>query len=407
MILFINTFITNKRFFKYKDKPEDPRYIPSRFDIFKYLLSSLSVIKWEEVIIYCELDDDYIERYEELDHFINSTFDCEIKIYHFRNSNQTMWKVAVNNLGHLNDDQLIWFTCNDDHVFIDNNLDYINLIIEKQKELLKDSSFASSYLTHWPEMLALRAEPGKFKRNILEDNKQYFVMDWKNADSGASIINLGLLKYWWFENDYADAIFRRTDDPENEVISPTIKTIVPYREQVRHFDGYNHVGINPKDCPLLFIPEGFFESDIKISFCKKPNSNRYVYIDAQNKEPKAFSYSGSDMKCLINEIPLFWKSRISETINEFETNRRILKFRNRAVIALACSDKRGGFSPIRVVFFLKDSYFRRQNFFLILIDSLWVWKLNDFILHFTNIFGRKFPKLYKIIYSSYLKVIKS
>ena len=81
----------------------------------------------------------------------------------------------------------------------------------------------------------------------------------------AKIINKGLLKYWWFENDYGDAILRRTDDPVNDVVSPEIKTIIPYREQVRHFDGYGHVGINPNECPPLFIPNGFFESKIKIS----------------------------------------------------------------------------------------------------------------------------------------------
>ena len=407
MILFTNVFITNKRIFKYKDKPNDSRYVPSRLDIFKFFLSSLAVINWEELVIYYELDDDFADKYNEIDNYIYSLFSCEIQIYHFRNKNQSMWKDAINKLDHFKDDQLIWFTCNDDHIFIDSDLSYINLLIQKQKEMLKNSPYVTSYLSHWPEMLGLRVNNGKFNRKIIEDNKKYFVIEWQNCDSGASILNKGLLKYWWFENEYGDAIFRRTDDPENEVVSPEIKTIIPYREQVRHFDGYNHVGINPNDCPLLFIPDGFFKSQIKISLCKKPESNSYVYLDVKNKKTKAFSKSGADIRCFLDEIPLFWKPKILETIDECQNNSKAMNYRNRAILALACSDKRGGFSPIRVVSYLKESYFSGQNLFLILIDSLWVWKLHDYILYFTNIFGNNFPKTFKIIYSAYLKVIKS
>ena len=120
MILFINTFITNKRFSN-SEKPisRDHRYSPSRTDVFMYMLSSLSVIKWEKIIIYYELDEDFIIYYNLIDNFINEIFNCEIEIYHYRNKNQTMWKSSIKKLETYQDDKLIWFCCEDDHVFID------------------------------------------------------------------------------------------------------------------------------------------------------------------------------------------------------------------------------------------------------------------------------------------------
>lgn len=410
MILFINTFITNKRFSQEyssvptsKVKPNDFRYSPDRNDVFKFMLSSLSVIDWEYVVIYYELDDEYIDQYTDIDKYIYSLFSCEIEIYHYRNNNQSMWQESVHRLDHYSDNQLIWFTCDDDHVFIDSDINYIELLINAQKQILNNNPYVTCYLSHWPEMMAIRVNKGKFDREIIEDNEKYYVMEWKNAD-GISIINKGLFKYWWFENDYGDRIFRRTDDPEGDVVSPNIKTIVPYKEQVRHFDGYSHVGINPNECSPLFIPNGFFQSKIKISACKKPLTSDYVYINPNNKLTKAYSSDGTDLRCLISEIPLFWKNNISELNDHCSNLKGNIRFRNRAILRLACSDKRGGFTPFRVTPFLRKSYFSNQKLFRVRIDSLWVWSLFDFRLHYTKILRREFPSTFKILYTIYKKI---
>jgi hypothetical protein len=406
MILFINTFLTNKRFFpSSRAQPIDSRYLPSRVDIFKFQLSSLSVIDWEEVVVYYELDDEFSEHYIDIDMYIDSLFTCEKHIYHYRNKDQSMWQESVNKLDRFSDDQLIWFTCNDDHIFIDSSLNYLQHIIEKQQEMLKTYPYVTFYLSHWPELMAVRKNEGKFNREIVEDNKKYFVMEWKNGDS-ISIINKGLLKYWWFENDYGDAIFRRTDDPENEVISPLTKTIVPYRELVRHFDGYGHIGINPNDCPPLFIPNGFFQSQIKISSQKRPSSNNYVYLDVQNKKTKAFTDSGSDIRCLVDEVPNFWKSKIVKTIDECQDESKVITFRNRSIIALACSDKRGNWTPFGVVFKLKNSYFNNRNILLLILDCITVWSFRDYILHFTFVLKQRFPRFFSFIYPFYKILFK-
>ncbi len=406
MILFINVFLTDKRFSKSKiAEPNDVRYSPRRSDVFKFMLASLSVINWEFGVIYYELDDEYADQYADIDEYIHSLFNCTIKIYHYRNKNQAMWQESVLRLDHYSDNQLIWFTCNDDHVFIDSDLNYIEFLKKKLHEMLKNTPYVTCFFSHWPEMMALRVNAGKFEREIIEDNEKYYVMQWKDETS-IGIINKGLLKYWWFENDYGDRVFRRTDDPENSVISPNMKTIVPYKELVRHFDGYGHVGINTNECPLLFIPTGFFQSRIKISVCKKPLNSDYVYIDPKNESSKGFSNEGADLQCLVNEIPLFWKKHISELNDYCSDFKGDLQHRNRAILRLACSDKRGGVTPSRVVRFLKESYFKEQKLYSVLFDSLWVWSVNDFRTHYTSIFKRNFPIVFNILRKIYKRTIK-
>ena len=131
-----------------------------------------------------------------------------------------------------------------------------------------------------------------------------------------------------------------------------------------------------------------------------------MYLDVKNRKTKAFTKSGTDIRCLLNEIPLFWKPKIIETIDECQNNSKSMSYRNRAILSLACSDNRGGISPIRVVSFLKQSYFSEQNLFLVLIDSLWVWKIYDYMRHFIFIFRRIFPRVFNILYSPYKKHIK-
>ena len=98
---------------------------------------------------------------------------------------------------------------------------------------------------------------------------------------------------------------------------------------------------------------------------------------------------------------------VHETIDECQNNSKAMSYRNRAILSLACSDKRGGFSPIRVVSFLKQSYFSEQNLFLVLIDSLWVWKIYDYMRHFIFRLGIISPRVFNIIQKVYSKVIKS
>jgi len=59
MILFINAYITNKRFKPIKNLEGDRKH--SRIDVFKYTLASYAVIPWTHVYINFELDEEFSE----------------------------------------------------------------------------------------------------------------------------------------------------------------------------------------------------------------------------------------------------------------------------------------------------------------------------------------------------------
>lgn len=82
--------------------------------------------------------------------------------------------------------------------------------------------------------------------------------------------------------------------------------ISPKEELCRHFDGY---GLFLETTPPLFIPEGFFESDIKLRFGFSDRKAGYVNINPY----EAYSYRGgvADLRCLLSELPPLWRDRIS------------------------------------------------------------------------------------------------
>jgi hypothetical protein len=82
--------------------------------------------------------------------------------------------------------------------------------------------------------------------------------------------------------------------------------IWPKAEICRHFDGYPHVDRAP---PPLFVPPGFFESDIRIRYGFEDHQVGCVSVNPFEE----LSYLGgtADIRCLLSEIPGFWKERIS------------------------------------------------------------------------------------------------
>lgn len=331
MILFLNVFITDQGFAKY-----DRGLLPSsnRVDIFKYSLASLSVIKWTKVIIYYDMDTNYQDRRDEVDSYIKSLF-CDPIIYPFRNDRQTQWKVAMQELFDMEDD-LVWFCCNDDHIFIDYETDLLERIEAKLAHLAKSHKYVSCFFSHWPEALFYGRTPPRYtKVGVVEEHKDYFITIWQNCDS-IQIVNKNLLHYWWFEQDYGDAWMPRTDSRNVAVVSPDTACIIPYRELVRHFDGYSHNKIDINTCPPLFIPDGFFENDVKILYCSDTKKEGYVHVNPLKKNYSTVDREGADLKCVLEDIPLFWRSRIVEMETaKHEIREVLLKCRNDSILEIS------------------------------------------------------------------------
>jgi hypothetical protein len=344
MILFINVFIT-KSFATSYDRGRLPT--EDRLTVFKYSLASLAVIPWSKVIIYCELDKCY--EGEDLEGYIKELFP-NVSYYRRRLDKQLKWQRAMEEVFSL-PDQLVWFTCNDDHIFIDYDLDVLKACERRLLELLEKQPYASCYISHWAEMLC-HANYGQ-QYPILTKAKEYFEVEWANIDS-IQIVSKEVLKHWWFSKDYGNEVFLiRTDGnipgkgPEYIHIDQdlSVRTLIPLREQARHFDGYcrpympgGSSDINR--CPPLFIPPGFFEKQIKISYCKELIKSGYVNINPVLANYSTVDRLGADSKMMLEDLPLFWRDRIVEIDFGPEIDREILiGARNKAVQMVAQAER--------------------------------------------------------------------
>ena len=316
MILFFNTFITpggvgidyERGYLNNSDK----------LDILKYSLASFSKIyPWSKVILKIQLDTPYAHRKEELEQFIHDEFKGQkLHLEWIRNIKQKHWQETYD----LFDDNLIWYCGNHDHIFIDNNFNYLNNIIN---DLSKHEVAMMSY-THYPEFIRNSHIAGNLAE-IHENSINYISGD---IDAG-HIITKELYKLWWFGNDVSEYDFPRPDwrhwlrHVKGDI--PEALCLVPYRELCRHFDGYTAFhGISNNICPAIEIPEGFFNNNIKISHGTFHRKSGFINLNPLNKNYKAFDPSGTDYKFNLENIPEFWKSRIS-VIEKFKVDEDLFK----------------------------------------------------------------------------------
>ena len=338
MILFLNVFITNSsQGLKY-----DRGFLgqaTDRLAVFKYSLASFAVIPWSKVVIYYDLaSKDQAER-ESLEAYILALFKNP-EIHRFQNERQDQWQTAVRRLDEVDDD-LVWFCCNDDHIFVDYETDLLLRVETACREQLQSSPFLSFVPTHWPEDLATH-------RAAKAETADYFTASGQVTNS-MQVVNKGLLRYWWFEHDYGGAWMPRTDTgtllhaadgqaPRRvSVVAPeAYPALVPFRELVRHFDGYSHASVDIDACPPLAIPEGFFEDAIRIAYGAELPAPGWVLVNPLKSHHRVVDRCGADLKCVLEDLPLFWRSRTAEIeVAQALPESDLLRRRNEAVVDLA------------------------------------------------------------------------
>jgi hypothetical protein len=328
MILYINVFITNqradRRYHARKDFGDD-----NRLDVFKYTLASLSVIPWTNAFIYVQLDNEYENRKDELQTYTKELFNKNLVFYNYRNDNHKKWQKACSEILACEDD-LIWCLSNDDHVFIDSSLNALNQSIEVIQN--DTSEFKSFHFSHWMENIRWFAGKNAVRNSNVVSHQ-------RNTTDGIQLINKNLLKSWWFSNDFGDNFIKRSDDImtmlSKKGMHPQHSTcFMSLKEIVRHFDAYGHVQIPASICPPYRIPNGFFEHDIKINYGYERRLN-WVNINPINKNYFATCETGTDYRWLLTDVPLFWKSRISETVIEEINQEDAIRGRNEAVFNMA------------------------------------------------------------------------
>jgi len=293
-------------------------------DVFKYALSSVvDIYPWTRVIINVELNPTLSHREEELNNYIKDLFkNYDLILTNKRCERQSEWKQLYEQLN----DEIIYFCCNHDHVFIDKDPKDFIKDIESFREYFSDNE-ASFYFSHWQEILNLFIQNKQNTDSEYISNNSYalsdrFIILLDNNIDSIQIITKKLYHTWWFTGEFEDMVLPRTDYANfNGCVFPNqpIKfQVAPYKEYFRHFDGYSHFAdpsykpiISNLVCPL-FIPSGFFENDIKLKIGYDVNDTNYININLSKNNYTVADDQGTDMKCFIEEIPYFWKNKISQ-----------------------------------------------------------------------------------------------
>lgn len=304
MILFLNVFVTDKRLsphFKWERGLLPP---DNRLDILKYSLASFRCINnWSKVILYIALDKNYANREEELVKFIYDEYKgIPILYFPYRLTKQSEWQQALQDHVFGQPDELVWYFCNDDHVFLDSNLETIYRIANFLEQSAYE--FKTCYLSHWPE-LSNKA----IKEHWIKQEEGWYGLT--TINDSVQLVNQSWLYYTWFANDYNEAFMPRPDFT-TQAVAPESFCCVPSRELCRHYDGYSHVGISINEWPPLRIPPGFFEKNIKLRYGFEDNLDDCVNINCNKQNFTTVDKQGADYKWPTSQYPLFWQNRISQ-----------------------------------------------------------------------------------------------
>lgn len=308
----------------------------SRVDVFKYSLASLSAIPFTEAWIYFSCDDMYRGYEEELILYAHSCFPS-LRIRPQRLLQLRDWRAAINELTADGSSELIWYSGNDDHIFVDSDLQVLNECLQLADNFSeRTTDFCLSY-SHWPESI------GRVGRLYAHFDFASIVYV-KQIDTRDSILAMPpeLLKKWFFSDAAQvpeDYVIRRA---ENIPVRPdNFAVIVPHRELLRHFDGYSHAGISINVCPPLTIPQGFFNDGISIALGPLSAEERlelsadgYVIVDPTAENYSAVEVGGADWKVIESRVPFFWRERISRLVRGTSPVAReeLLRLANKAVL---------------------------------------------------------------------------
>jgi hypothetical protein len=305
MILFINVLITNERL-THHQRVRGWLKNPPRINVYKYMLASLAVIPhWSKVIIHCKLDKEFENQADSLEDYTNVLFGKKkVSYYRTRNEYQNEWRKSLTEV--FDDkDKLVWFLCNDDHIFIDSDLKSINEAINNLES--QTEKMASFFFSHYPEGLKAVAQQGNQKTGVLGH------YDGGNVDS-IQLVTKKVLSRWFVENEDTTRFMPRPDWSTGFVKTDLTRHYVPLKECCRHFEGYPMVNIDINHCPPLDIPPGFFTDEIQIAYghSEHPDPEKWVWFNPTVKDYRIVNPLGVDYKWVLDDVPLSWKKRVKK-----------------------------------------------------------------------------------------------
>lgn len=354
MVLIFNVYLTNTSGNPHSGISRGilPPY--SKLDITKYSLASLAVAyNWTKAIINVELDLNlYTEQdREQVKAFVEKEFKGIDLIYSSKRAAfQHEWKELYKE---INAD-LILLLCNHDHIFLDSSKECLEELVNQ-----KHDKYATIVMSHWPENIRW-AKSGYIELNESTPrqlNKDYSILDYGLTYKGICIDSLNIitkdLYHDWFFTGEWNVPLPRVDGISGlypniidirrhlNIPLPEQTIIIPFKEQMRHFDGYMHQRIDNNVCPSLTIPEGFFESNIKVRYGYEDRKEGWVNLNPKAENYRAADTKGVDDKITLGDIPLMWRNKVAEVdLNPYIIDEEMIQYRLRAVLEQIYSDFR-------------------------------------------------------------------
>ncbi len=330
MILYFDNYITDAPLFKYlyddlaELRARSKIYAaPSKVDVTLYTLASYAAYPWSGVLIKYELEDKGKNAYFEKE--VRKLFPKAVIIGE-RSDSQKKYQEACRLLEKMGD-EWVFYAGNNDHPFVCSDLSIIGKCLAKAEEMARANQYVSVWYSHIHEGAGLIAS-GNFqkllpeivrgKKIICEDGEVVVCRNEEDGDfNSILIVNMKLLKHWFFSKDFGGKRIRRADDLKGELKTEGQIMIYPKRHICDHFDGYStissKVGADLNSIvPPLFVPPGFFENDIKIAFGYPEYREGYVNINPAKSNYSFEGRGGADLRIGLDDLPLFWKGRISK-----------------------------------------------------------------------------------------------
>lgn len=347
MILFVNVKITNIRIHKlmgwnYRKcdwMPED-----DRLNIFKYTLASYNELNslFSKIYIFASLEDDFKDRKDEFFLFCKELYkDTPEKVFIGGKRIDTIddWKFIYPQI-FKDEDEVVFFVGNDDHIFLDNNLE----TIQAAEKLLKNDPNPMAFFvySHFPESSRFMM----LDNAVRSDYPNIMKAKHLGKDFSFQMLKVSKLKTTIHDIEYPpNARAFRFDEVNHIIVNSPIghkynaNGYFPIKEQVRHYDGYGHVGYFNNICPPLKIPVGFLENNIKIKYGYRQRFEGFLNVNPKSPFLYAHDKKGTDYRFYIgpdndlSDVPMAIRSRISEIDYAPDINFEELKnYRNKYFI---------------------------------------------------------------------------
>jgi hypothetical protein len=303
-----------------RNKKPNARF-QEKIEVVKYTLASYSVIKWDDVIIRFECEEP-----EQNEHFFKFAKDLfpTAQIYYERSDTAQKYLNAFTS-SKLKDEDWIFFSPNNDHPFLahpDIFSKLMTMLEETSKRFqnydvcLKYSHFTEGINSNKLTDSLFGYYYNSYKKILFENEIGIVTKSSKLLIDSICIFKLEYLKRILSSTKNSGRLIRLEDTEFYGSKNLTLIEIQPKFELCRHYDSY--VGLNMSNfVPVLFIPPGFFDYNIKIRYGYDSYLPEFVNVNPYK------DLSNTDLQVLIEDLPYFWLNRVSTLIINPEFPKKI------------------------------------------------------------------------------------